>query len=241
MDGIHQRHLIVKNEAYTALIMSLCKKGNLKDPHGCWEFAQRNKWLPGLEDCKALVGCLCQQEMLVEALQLLECMLVYNPHLGLDIFSEFLETLCVRGSTGVAHLLLDEILNYGCILDHTAFSHVVRGLCKEKNFSVVFTILDNMLCENLAPSWHISVLLIPKLCRAGRYEKSIALKEIGLREQSSYSFPLHCALMKGFCMTGNIQEVSTLFQEMFLKGLLPDTEIYNMMIRALSSEKHEES
>ena len=47
--------------------------------------------------------------------------------------------------------------------------------------------------------------------------------------------------MKGFCMTGNIQEVSTLFQDMFLKGLLPDTEIYNMLIRALSSEKHEES
>ena len=78
----------------------------------------------------------------MEALQLLECMLVYHPHLGLDIFSEFLETLCVRGFTGVAHLLLDEILNYGCILDHTDFSHVVRGLCKEKIFSVVFTILD---------------------------------------------------------------------------------------------------
>ena len=111
LDRMHQRHLIGKNEAHTALIMSLCKKGNLKDPHGCWEIAQRNKWLPGLEDCKALVGCLCQREMLVEALQLLECMLVYNPHLGLDIFSEFLETLCVRGFTGVAHLLLDEIFS----------------------------------------------------------------------------------------------------------------------------------
>ena len=94
--------------------------------------------------------------------------------------------------------------------------------CKEKKFAVVFTIWDNMLGENLAPSWDISVLLIPELCRAGRYEKAIALKEIGLREQSSHSFPLHCALMKGFCMTGNIQEVSTLFQDMFLKGLLPD-------------------
>ncbi|KAK4602273.1 hypothetical protein RGQ29_011354 [Quercus rubra] len=231
LDRMHQRHLIVKNEAYTALIMSLCKKGNLKDLHSCWKIAQRNKWLPGLEDCKALVGCLCQREMLVEALQLLERMLVYNHHLGFDIFSAFLETLCVRGFTAVAHLLLDEILKYGCILDRTAFSHVVRGFCKEKKFSVAFMILDNMLGENLAPSWDISVLLIPELCRAGRYEKAIALKEIGLREQSSYSFPLHCALMKGFCMTGNIQEVSTLFQDMFLKGLLPDAEIYNMLVQ----------
>ena len=32
-------------------------------------------------------------------------------------------------------------------------------------------------------------------------------------------------------MKGNIQEVSTLFQDRFLKGLLPDAEIYNMLIQ----------
>ena len=231
LQRMHQRHLIVKNETYSALIMSLCKKGNLKDLHGCWENAQRDKWLPGLEDCKALVGCLCQREMLAEVLQLLECMLVYNPHLGVDIFSVFLETLCVRGFTGVAHLFLDELLKQGCILDQMAFSHVVRGFCKEKKFSVAFTILDNMLAENWVPSLDVSVLLIPQLCKAGRYEKAIALKEIGLREQPSNSFPLHHTLMKGFCMTGNIREVTTLFQDMLLNGLLPDDEIYNMLVQ----------
>lgn len=231
LDGMLQQHLVVKNETYTTLIMGLCKKGKLKDLHGCWEIAQRNKWLPGLEDFKALVECLHQQEMLEEALQLLECMLVYNPNSGLNIFSVFIEKLCVTGFARVAHVLLDELLNRGCVLDRISYSHVVRGLCKEKKFSVVFAILDKMLAENLAPCLDVSVLLIPQLCKAGRYEEAVALKEIGLREQSSDSFSLHSALVKGFCMTGNIQEAATLFQDMLLKGLVLDAEICNMLVQ----------
>ncbi|KAE8022156.1 hypothetical protein FH972_007985 [Carpinus fangiana] len=234
LDGMLQQHLVVKNETYTTLIMCLCKKGKLKkskDLHGCWEIAQRNKWLPELEDFKALVECLCQQEMLEEALQLLECMLAYNSNLGLDIFSVFLEKLCVTGFARVAHVLLDELLSRGCVLDRIAYSHVVRGLCMEKKFSAVFTILDNVLAENLAPCLDVSVLLIPQLCKAGRYEEAVALKEIGLREQSSDSFSLHSAVLRGFCMTGNIEEAATLFQDMLLKGLVVDAEICNMLVQ----------
>ncbi|KAF3954077.1 hypothetical protein CMV_020533 [Castanea mollissima] len=123
--------------------MSLCKKGNLKDLHGCWEIAQRNKWLPGLVDCKALVGCLCQQEMLVEALQLLECMLLYNPHLGLVIFSAFLETHCV-GFTGVVHLLLDEILRQHSRSIHSIVGYVFEGLLPEAE---IYNMLKQGHCQ----------------------------------------------------------------------------------------------
>ncbi|KAG6656189.1 pentatricopeptide repeat-containing protein At5g15280, mitochondrial [Carya illinoinensis] len=231
LDRMLQRHLIAKNETYTALIMGSCKKGSLKDLHCCWEVAQRNKWLPGLNDCKALVGCLCQREMLEEALHLLEHMLVYNIPAGLDIFSVLLENLCASGFTRIAHVLLDGLLKQGFILDRMAYSHVVRGFCKEKEFSAAFMMLDNMLAKNLVPCLDVSVLLIPLLCRVGRFEKAIALKEIALRDQILDSSSLHGALVKGFCMTGNVREVATVFQDILFKGILPAVELYDMLVQ----------
>ncbi|KAB1211080.1 hypothetical protein CJ030_MR6G018066 [Morella rubra] len=231
LDEILRRNLIVKNETYTAVLMNLCKKGNLGDLQGCWEVAQRNKWVPGLEDCKALVDYLCQREMPVEALQLLECILVNNPYSGLDILPVFIEKLCTTSFTRIAHALLNELQKQGCILEGMAYSHVLRGLSKEKKFSEVFTVLDDMLTENLAPCLDVAVLLIPQLCRAGRFEKAIAVKEIALRDQSTDSISLQCAVVKGLCMTGNIQEIATLFQDMLLKGLCRDAEIYNTLVQ----------
>ncbi|CAL9014410.1 unnamed protein product [Prunus brigantina] len=231
LDGMFRRHLKIKNETYTAVIKGLCKRGNLKELHACWNNAQQNRWLPGLEDCKALMECLCKKEMLREALQLLESMLISLPHLRLDICHMFLEKLSVTGFTRIAHILLEELEQRGGILDHVAYSYLIRGLCKEKTFPVAFAILENILARNLAPWLDDSVVLISHLCRAGRYEKAIYLKEIGLREKPLSSLSIDRALIEGCCMAGKVGEATTILRNMLLKGILPDTETYNILVQ----------
>ncbi|RVW80883.1 Pentatricopeptide repeat-containing protein, mitochondrial [Vitis vinifera] len=230
LNGMLQRHLSVKSETYVALLAGLCKKGNSRTIRCCWDLARRDKWLLELKDCKVLVGCLCQQKFLKEALELLESMLATYPHFRLDVCNMFLEKLCVVGFTSIAHALVDEFLQQGCILDHTAHSHLISGFCKEKRFSEAFTIFESMQAKNLVPCLDASILLIPQLCRANRVEKAIALKDLSLREQSIDSFSVHSALMNGFCKTGRIGEAAILFQDMFSNGLLPDIEICNMLV-----------
>lgn len=231
--GMFQRNLKIKNETHTAMITSLCKKGNLIDFHCCWDIAREDGWIPGLEDSKVLVECLCKKEMVKEALQLLEIMLVTYPHLRSDVCHVFIGKLSASNFTRIAHILLEELEQQGFIIDYMAYSHLIRGMCKEKKFSVAFQILENMLSKHLAPCFDVCVLLIPELCKAGRLDKVIALKEIGFREES-FSLSMDNALIKGFCMAGKVEEATTLFHKMLSKGLLPDAEIYDILVQGFS-------
>ncbi|KAI9154582.1 hypothetical protein LWI28_028439 [Acer negundo] len=228
--GMLQKGLTIKNETCTALLMGLCKKGISKDLHCCWDIARNKKWLPGLEDSKALVECLCHKKMLKETLELFESLLVFGPYLSSDICHIFLQKLSETGFSTTAYALLEDFIHRGYDLDQMAYSHVIRGLCKEKKFQVAFKILDSMLATKMAPGWDVSVSLIPQLLRANKFEKAIALKEISLKEQSVLPYSLYTALIKGFCMSGKVEEASKQFQDMLCEGLYPEAEVYNMLI-----------
>lgn len=233
-----QRDLTINNGTYTALMMGLCKKGNMRDLHDCWDIAQNGKWLPELEGFNSLVECLCYNGMLKEALELFESMLVSYPRSRSEICHFFLEKLSITGFTNIAHMVVEELLQLGCVLDDITYSNLIQRLCKERKYTVAFTVLDIMNAKNLVPCLDVSFLLIPQLCRAGRLEKATALMEASLREQYTFSFSVHSALIKGFCMTGKVREAANLFQEMLLKGLLPGAETYDMLFQGYCQDKN---
>ncbi|XWS40899.1 hypothetical protein CRYUN_Cryun17cG0035700 [Craigia yunnanensis] len=224
------RDLIVNNETYTAVMKGLCKRGILSDLHGCWDVARDNKWLPALEDCGALFKCLCHQDMLKEALELFEGMLVSHPQMKLEVCHIFLENLCIAGFISIAHVMVEELLSQGWILDGVAYSHLVRGLCAEKKFSGAITVLDSMLAKDLVPCLDVSLTLIPHLCRADKFEEAITLGNISLGEQSAFS-SVQRALLKGFCMKEKLGEAGHLFRDMLSRGLLLDANIYDMLVQ----------
>ncbi|KAK7316781.1 hypothetical protein RJT34_00497 [Clitoria ternatea] len=230
LDEMLQSKFHVKNETYTAILMPLCKKGNMQDFAYYWDVARRNNWIPSLEDFKHLLTHICHWKMLKEALQFLEIMLLSNPFLKLDICHVFLEVLSTSCLTSTAFVVLKQ-LQHCFILDHAAYNNIIRGLCRERKFSLAFTVLDDMLDKYPAPCLDVSVLLIPQLCKAHRYEKAIALKDIILKEQPSFSHAAHCALICGCCDMGNIGKVGILFRKMLSKGFSLDDKLSNMLIK----------
>ncbi|KAJ4835397.1 hypothetical protein Tsubulata_010561 [Turnera subulata] len=226
-----QRDLSVKNETYTALLMRLCKKGNLPILHNFWDIARTGNWLPVVEDFNTVVECLCSHGMLKETLELLQSMLVSFPNSRLGLFHVYLEKLSVSGSASIAHMLVEGLLNKGYVLDDIAYSNMIGGLCKEKKHEVAFTILDMMLAKGLLPSADVSPVLISELCRVGKYAKALVLREAILKEDPRFSFSIDCALIKGFCIRGKLVEAANLFLDMLSKGLLPDVEIYDALFQ----------
>ncbi|KAK7305149.1 hypothetical protein VNO77_43049 [Canavalia gladiata] len=230
LDAMLLNKFHVNNETYTALLMPLCKKGNMKDFNYYWDVACRNKWSPILEDFKCLLAHICHQKMLKEALQFLEIMLLSYPYGKSDICHVFLEVLSTRGLTGTALEVLKQL--QPCFnLDHAGYNNLIRGLCNEGKFSLAFTVLDDMLDRYLAPCLDASVMLIPQLCKARRYDKAIALKEIIEKEQPSFSHTAHCALISGFYYVGNMEKADSLFHDMLSKKLSPDDELCNILIQ----------
>ncbi|OVA12192.1 Pentatricopeptide repeat [Macleaya cordata] len=236
LEGMHQRDLFVENETYTALFTGLCKKGCLKELHEFWELARKYKWLPSLKDCKSLLGYLCQHGMLKELLELLESMMETNSHLISDISTVFVEELCDLGFTSIGHALVEEVLRQGLVLDHAAYSHLIRGFCKEKRFHEALAILETMLKRDMTPSMDVCSPLIYQLCRSHKLEKAMDLKDIMLRKEPTTSVSLYCALVNGLCKIHQTGKATLQFQEMVVKGISPDTETYNSMIQGCCQE-----
>lgn len=230
-DGMLQRRLEIANKTYTALIIDLCRTGDMRCIQQCWKLAREDRWLLELEDCKALIGCLCQREMLKEALELFESMLLAYPHIESELCHAVLECFCDTGFSVTAHALAEELLKLGCILDLMAYDHLMRGFCKEKRFSEASVLYDVIFAKNLAPKFDVPVQLIPELCRVHDLKKSI------LREQPLVSLSVH-DLMSGFCKTGMVGEAAMLLQDMLLKGICPDVEVYNILLQGYCRSKN---
>jgi pentatricopeptide repeat protein len=229
-----QRNLTINSETFTALIKGLCKKENLRNLHDCWDFALNGKWLPGLVDCISVVECLCHCGMLKEVLELLERMLVLNPESRLKVLHIFLEKLSLTGFSSIAHLFVEELLQHGCALDQIAYSHLIKGLCKEQKYKVAFAVLDIMLARKMVPCLDVSLILIPQLCKADKLQTAIELMENVLRVQTTF----HSDFTKRFCVTGKAGEAANIFQNMLSKGLLPDADIYNMLLQQFCHTKN---
>ncbi|KAJ6683928.1 hypothetical protein OIU85_007605 [Salix viminalis] len=229
-----EMNLSINSETFTALIKGLCKKENLRILHDCWDFALNGKWLPGLVDCISLVECLCHRGMLKEVLELLERMLVLKPESRLKILHIFLEKLSLTGFSSIAHLFVEELLQHGCALDQIVYSHLIKGLCKERRYKVAFKILDIMLSWKMVPFLDVSLILIPHLCKADKLQTAVELMENLLREQTTS----HSDFTKRFCVTGKAGGAAIVFQNMLSKGLLPDADIYNMLLQQFCHTKN---
>ncbi|XP_023535278.1 pentatricopeptide repeat-containing protein At5g15280, mitochondrial isoform X1 [Cucurbita pepo subsp. pepo] len=228
----------IEKETYSALINSLCKIGNLSDLVGCWDRARKDGWVPGLLDFKSLISCLCKKGELKEVVFLLETMLVSYPHSRLDILNIFLERLSEAGFPAIGRVLAKELTSLGFSLDQKAYELLIIGLCKENTVSIAINMLDDMMAMSMVPCIDVCLLLIPTLCKIGRYETAIALKEIGTTKLSYSSRRVYGALMKGFFTTGKVQEALALLEDMLSKGLSLDAEIYNLLIQGHCKAKN---
>ncbi|KAJ0098577.1 hypothetical protein Patl1_21885 [Pistacia atlantica] len=234
--GMLQRNLTIKNETYTALLTGLCKKGILRDLHDCWNIAINKNWLPGLEDSKKLVECLCHRKMLKEALVLLEHMLEFYPYLRSDICHVFLEKLCVMGFSTAAHALVEQLFQQGCNLGQMAYSHVIKGLCEEKKISVAVEVLDSMLAKNMAPCWDICLILIPRLLRAGKVEEASSVFQDMLSKGLPAEAELCNMLIEGHCRVNNTRNVRELLSVIIRKKLSLSISCYRNCVRWMCME-----
>ncbi|KAI9124406.1 hypothetical protein K1719_004328 [Acacia pycnantha] len=230
LEEMLQKKLCVKNETYSALLMSLSKKGNMRDFDNYWDVAKKDSWLPALGVFKDLLTYICRQKKLGKALQLLEIMLLSYPYQSLGICHTFLEIVCATGFSGIALGFLEQLQPW-FVLDHAGYNNLIRGLFREGKFDVAFAVLNDMLDKNLAPCLDVSVLLINQLCGADLHERAIALKDIILKEHSAFSTSAHCALIHGFYNSGNTEKADTLFQDILSKGLILDSKVCNVLIQ----------
>ncbi|KAJ1441338.1 Tetratricopeptide-like helical domain superfamily [Sesbania bispinosa] len=199
LDEMLQNKFLIKNETYTAIFIPLCKKGNMKDFNYYWNIACRNKWFPGLEEFKLLLGHICHQKMLGEALQFLEIMLLSHPHLRYD----------------KAIALKDTVLKEQPSFSHAAHCALICGFCNMGNIGKADTLLRDMLSQGLSPDDELCNMLIQGHCQANDSRKVGELLGVAIRKSWELSLSSYRYLVRWMCVkAGNSLVVNKILAEM---------------------------
>lgn len=231
LDGMVRRGFTVDNSTFSSLLFSACKKGDLSSLHFYLKLASKSSWSPEVKDGKAILGYLCKNKLLNEALELFKTMPFNNSNNILNIVESLVEGFCSEGFTSTACILIDEFSKQATFFQHIAYSHIVSGFCQEKRFEEAYKVLETMISHGLPPPMEVSTWLIPNLCRT-YYENFVQLKNILVRNQFSPQLPIYSAFMNGLCKSRRFDEATSLFTEALVKGVAPDTEMYNALVVA---------
>ncbi|XP_010453662.1 PREDICTED: pentatricopeptide repeat-containing protein At5g15280-like [Camelina sativa] len=220
-----QMHHPIDNETYTYLISCFCKKETLNDLLSVWGAAQNANWLPDLNSSGALWEGLIRKGLVEEAVKLFERIFISYPLSQSETCKIFVEKLTVLGFASTAHSVVKRLEGKGYLLEQVVHNHLIKGLCKEKNDSTVFAILDELLDKKHFPSVESSLMLIPRLCGANKVEKAFTLAE------KSDSSSVQYALIEGLCLAGMMSNAETQLRIMLSNGSLPNNDIYNLMFQ----------
>lgn len=220
-----QMNHAVENATYTSLIGCFCKKETLNDVLNVWDAAQNVNWLPDLNSCGALWEGLVQKSLVEEAVKLFERVFISYPLSQTEAFRIFVEKLTVLGFSRVAQSVAKRLEGEGHIVEEEVYNHLIKGLCKDKNDSAAFAILDEMLDKNQTPSFGSCLVLIPRLCGANRAESAFTLAE------QSDSSSAYNALIEGLCLAGMMVDAENQLRLMLSNGFLPDKDTYNLLFQ----------
>ncbi|XP_010551841.1 PREDICTED: pentatricopeptide repeat-containing protein At5g15280 isoform X2 [Tarenaya hassleriana] len=229
-DRMVQMHLPTDEMTYTLLIKGLCKKGTVHDLRNLWDIACKDNWVPNLDGCRGLWECLIHKEMVKEALQLFDSVLMSYHHSQPEACKIFIEKLCNNGFSRIAHSVVKRLVKGGYILEDEVYGHLITGLCKDNNVSAAYAVLSDLLDKNFVPGLDDSLMLIPLLCRANKICEAIALADLCLKSYPTDSFYVHRALTEGLCLAGKIADAENQFRIMLSDGFVPD-DILRLMFQ----------
>lgn len=226
-----RKKIQLENKTYTALLMGLCKRGDLRGLHNCWKHCQKNNWLPEQKDGKALLQCLWQPKFLSVALELLETILINSSYRSVDVIYVFFEKLCHGGFASTAYCFAKEMLQCEHVLDEGIYKYLFSGFCKENKPAEALTIVNAMILNKHEPPLDVVSQLITLLCRAGNFNKAVELMEAYLETEPSLLLCAYGALVRGYCRLGRFEEALFLLHEIRIKNCLPEYETCNILFQ----------
>lgn len=233
LDLLFKRQFSVDYETIGDLIICSCKKRDQTRFRNYWNLAQKNGWLPRIDDFEVYSRHLCLFGMLKEVVYIFKKALQKHPDSISTILGNVVKQLCLLGSSSTAHALVEEVMDRKFILDYELFENLIKGFCKELKFIEAVSVLDVMLLtKRINISVDICLLLIPVLCRLGHIDKAMKLKHAMLQcsESHEISFLMYKHLVIELVKIGNVSKAYFQMYEMWKRGLCSDCDILNIFV-----------
>ncbi|KAL7137446.1 hypothetical protein ABFS83_10G092400 [Erythranthe nasuta] len=216
---------------YNVLIGGLCKEKRVDDAKKLFDEMLRRNVFPNrvtyntlIDGCNTLPGGLCKMGRMEEANRILEEMAFYG--------------LCGNVEASVA--LYEDAMKKGVSLNEYTCSILMNGLCKEGKMDRAKEFLTKLKEHGVVLTEVLLNTMVNGYCKVGNVDKALLPSYITYNTIISH----FCALgqmddanesvrkmkAKGLCPNGRIVEAKVIFEDMLNRNVLPNAQIYNMLI-----------
>ncbi|KAK9082595.1 hypothetical protein Scep_029066 [Stephania cephalantha] len=142
-----------------------------------------------------------------------------------------IRAFCRDGKVDEAYELLRQVLDSGVVVtDSVAYTKLISGFCKLRNYDRVSEILHVMIAKNCAPNVFTYQEIIHGLCRNGKGDEGFRVFGDLKRRGYAPDLVMYTTMIDGLCKMGRIGDARRLWFELIRNGFLPNEYTYNVFI-----------
>ncbi|TVU19277.1 hypothetical protein EJB05_35416, partial [Eragrostis curvula] len=187
---------------------------------------------PDVVTYSTLISGLCSAGRVAEALGVLDMMLEEECQPNAHTYTPIMHAYCV-GAFKEVDKLLEESGAKGWIPDTITYSTYMDGLCKSGRVDKSFALVDKMLANGLRPNDITLNILLDGVCRRATAWAAKCLLECSTELGWHANVVNYNTVMRRLCDERKWLAVVKLFDDMFKKGIAPNSWTFSIVIHSL--------
>ncbi|XP_042458962.1 pentatricopeptide repeat-containing protein At5g65560-like [Zingiber officinale] len=218
---------------YTMLIAGLCRARRMDEAWGVLDQMVEDKLLPTVQSYTCIVQGYCSEGRIKEAKRLVARMEGIGCPPDVVTHGILIEALCEAGEFHEVEKLLMESEKKGWKPNEVIYNIYMNGFCKAGKIDESFRLLEVMLTNELHPTIVTLNILFECLCRDSKVWEAKCLLERSAQLGWDPDVFFYNSLMSRFCKMNELVCVLKLFNDLFKKGISPDSCTFTIVIRSL--------
>ncbi|KAG1338211.1 putative Pentatricopeptide repeat-containing protein, mitochondrial [Cocos nucifera] len=220
--------------SYGSMISCYSKASNLTDVLKLYNQMREVGIEPDIKVYNAVVYALAKGKCMEDAKGLVKKMEEKGVAPNAVTFNSLIRPLCKARRVDDARQVFDEMLQRGLtpsIRTYHAFFDVARSVDE------VFELLNGMKEKGCSPEIETYIMLIRKFCRWRQHESVYRLWNEMIENGLSLDRSAYIVLIHGLFLNGKLEEASRYYEEMKMKGFLPEPKTEEMIQAWLSGKE----
>ncbi|XP_010937580.1 uncharacterized protein [Elaeis guineensis] len=218
---------------YSTLIAGLCREGRIREALGVLDWMLEEKCSPTVHTYTPIVQGYCREGRIEEAKSLMATMESVGCPPNCVTYNILIDALCKVGSFDEVEKVLRESELKGWKPNAITYNTYINGLCKSHKAKEAFQKLEVMLGNGLSPTVVTLNILLDCLCRDSKVWEAKCLLERSSELEWDVGVVGYNTVMSRLCEIGTWSAVLKLLSDMFKKGISPNTQTFNIVIRSL--------
>ncbi|KAK3000037.1 hypothetical protein RJ639_022634 [Escallonia herrerae] len=226
-------------DTFNDVIHGLCRTKRIHEAAKLVDRMLLRGFTPNAFTYGVLIHGLCRAGQVNEARALLDKV----PEPNTVLVNTLINGYVTNGGFDEAKAVLNEIISRtGFDPDVYTYTILIRGLCKNRSFSLARDLMDEMAVKSCKPNVITYTILIDGFCKVGRLnEASDVVHEMSAKGLSLNTVGYNC-LINALCKDGNVHKALEMFGELLSKGCKPDVFTFSSLIYGLCKvDKMEEA